>query len=107
MRTMPLCGLFLSLFASLFLSLFQDGIASADDWSQFRGGTAQGLAPAARVPAAWSQADHLAWRTAIPGAGWSQPIVSGGRIFLTTAVGPKADKPSGMMVLGELVSVEP
>ena len=88
MRPMLLCGMVLSLFVS--------GIASADEWPQFRGGMAQGLAPNAKVPAQWSNTDHLAWRTAIPGAGWSQPIVSGGRIFLTTAVGPKADKPSGM-----------
>ena len=72
------------------------GVTVADDWHQFRGGTGQSMAPGATLPAEWSSADHLAWRTAIPGAGWSQPIVSGGRIFLTTAVGPAADKPSGM-----------
>jgi len=71
-------------------------IAAGDDWSQFRGGTAQSLAAHATVPTQWSNTDHLAWRTPIPGAGWSQPIVSGGRIFVTTAVGPKADSPSGM-----------
>ena len=81
---------------AMVLSLFGVGTASADEWPQFRGGTAQSVAPLATVPAAWSNTDHLAWRTAIPGAGWSQPIVSGGRIYLTTAVGPKADKPSGM-----------
>ncbi|MFM8805520.1 MAG: PQQ-binding-like beta-propeller repeat protein, partial [Planctomycetia bacterium] len=73
------------------LSLLFPVVAVADDWPQFRGGTAQGVAAAARVPAQWSNADHLAWRTAIPGAGWSQPIVAGGRIFVTTAVDPKAD----------------
>jgi outer membrane protein assembly factor BamB len=81
---------------ALALSPLAGGTATADDWAQFRGGTAQSVAAKATVPAAWSNTDHLAWRTAIPGAGWSQPIVSGGRIFLTTAVGTKADKPSGM-----------
>lgn len=70
--------------------------AGAADWPQFRGGMAGSLAPQATVPTQWSNTDHLAWRTAIPGAGWSQPIVAGGRIYLTTAVGPKADNPSGM-----------
>jgi len=78
------------------LSMIVVSSAAADDWPQFRGGTAQSAAPLAKVPTAWSNTDHLSWRTAIPGAGWSQPIVSGGRIFLTTAVGPKANKPSGM-----------
>jgi outer membrane protein assembly factor BamB len=78
------------------LSLLFAGAAVADDWPQFRGGQAQGVAAAAGVPAQWSNADHLAWRTAIPGAGWSQPIVAAGRIFVTTAVDPKADRPSGM-----------
>jgi outer membrane protein assembly factor BamB len=88
MRSMLLCG--------ILLGLIGGGIAAADEWPQFRGGAAQSLAPRAKVPMQWSTTDHLAWRTAIPGAGWSQPIFSGGRIFLTTAVGPKAEKPSGM-----------
>lgn len=70
--------------------------AVAEDWPQFRGGTAQSLVSVARVPASWSGTDHVAWRTPIPGSGWSQPVVSGGRIFVTTAVGPAADKPTGM-----------
>lgn len=72
------------------------GTAAAEDWPQFRGGTALGRADFAKVPTEWSGASRLAWRTAIPGAGWSQPVVAGGKIFLTTAVGPGADKPSGM-----------
>ena len=84
------------LLLALIFCLIGVGGTVADDWPQFRGGTARSMAPAAKVPAAWSNADHVAWRTPIPGAGWSQPIVSGGRIFLTTAVGPAADKPSGM-----------
>jgi outer membrane protein assembly factor BamB len=78
------------------LSLIVSRDTAAHEWPQFRGGTAQSLAADVRVPAQWSNTEHLAWRTPIPGAGWSQPIVSGGRIFLTTAVGPKADNPSGM-----------
>jgi outer membrane protein assembly factor BamB len=72
------------------------GPAHAADWPQFRGGPALGLAPDAKAPTRWSNSEHVAWRTPLPGAGWSQPIVAGGRIFVTTAVGPAADKPSGM-----------
>lgn len=75
--------------------------AGADDWPQFRGGAALGHAPAARLPVAWSNEQHLAWRTAIPGSGWSQPVVAGGRIYVTTAVSGGNDRPknstSGVM----------
>ena len=75
--------------------------AGAADWPQFRGGAALGHAPAARLPVAWSNERHLAWRTAIPGSGWSQPVVAGGRIYVTTAVSGGNDRPknstSGVM----------
>ncbi len=64
----------------------------ADDWPQFRGGQALGHA-AARPPLAWGNDKHLAWRTALPGSGWSQPVVAGGRIYVTTAVSAGNDRP--------------
>ena len=69
----------------------------AEEWSQFRGGAALGHAPTARPPASWSNERHLAWRTPIPGAGWSQPIVAGGRIYVTSAVSGGNDRPKAMM----------
>jgi outer membrane protein assembly factor BamB len=86
----------LRLLLGAMLSLIVSGVAGAGEWPQFRGGTALSQAPQATVPVEWSNTNHLAWRTPIPGAGWSQPIVAGGRIYLTTAVGPGADDPSGM-----------
>ena len=75
--------------------------ASAADWPQFRGGPALGHAPAARIPLTWSNDSNLAWRTPIPGSGWSQPVVAGGRIYVTTAVSGGNDRPkntsSGVM----------
>lgn len=68
----------------------------AADWEQFRGGTACGHVASARLPLTWSNSQHLAWRTPLPGAGWSQPIVVGGRIFVTTAVTGGNDRPKGM-----------
>ena len=69
--------------------------ASAAEWTQFRG-PALGHADDVAVPLAWDERTNIAWRTALPGAGWSQPIESGGRIYLTTAVGRAADSVSGM-----------
>jgi outer membrane protein assembly factor BamB len=70
--------------------------AAAEDWPQFRGGPALSHA-AARVPTEWSNESNLAWRTQVPGSGWSQPIVAVGRIYVTTAVSGGNDRPKATM----------
>ena len=37
------------------------------------------------LPLHWSASDHVAWKTPIPGEGWSSPIIWKDRVFLTTA----------------------
>jgi hypothetical protein len=69
-----------------FFLLLTDGRIRADDWPQFRGPTGQGIAPQGRYPVEWSASKNVVWRKPIPGKGWSSPIVSGGFIYLTTAV---------------------
>jgi outer membrane protein assembly factor BamB len=59
--------------------------ASAQDWPRFRGPSGQGNYSGAPLPTQWSTAQRVAWKTPIPGLGWSSPIVAGNRIFLTTA----------------------
>ena len=73
------------------------GTIARADWPQFRGGPALGHAVKSTVPLQWNSDTRVAWRTPLPGAGWSQPIVSGDRIFVTTAVAPSGGRPSGMM----------
>ncbi len=60
------------------------GIA-ASDWSQFRGPLGNGASRDARLPDEWSETTNLAWKIEIPGAGWSQPIIANGTVFLTAA----------------------
>lgn len=55
-------------------------------WPQFRGPGAAGVSNAAGLPDRWSTTENIAWRTELPGRGWSSPIVWGDRIFLTTAI---------------------
>jgi outer membrane protein assembly factor BamB len=59
----------------------------AGDWPEFRGPTGQGHAASARLPLEWSQTRHVAWKQAVPGRGWSSPVLKDNRLFLTTAVG--------------------
>ncbi len=56
----------------------------AEDWPCFRGPTRQGVSAETGLPTAWSATENVAWKTAIPGAGWSSPIVFGDRVFVTT-----------------------
>ncbi len=58
----------------------------ADDWPQFRGPGASGVSTSAELPDTWSETEHVAWRTEIPGRGWSSPIVWGERVFITTSI---------------------
>ena len=70
--------------AALFSS---SGLAlPAENWTEFRGSTGQGISPATQLPTEWSANKNIAWKQAIPGEGWSSPVVVAGRVFLTTSV---------------------
>ena len=45
------------------------------------------------VPVKWSATEYIAWKVAVPGRGWSSPVLSNGKLYLTTAVG-ESDKVS-------------
>jgi len=59
---------------------------SPQHWPQFRGPEGRGIASGANLPDRWSASENVAWKTDVPGRGWSSPIVWGNRIFLTMAV---------------------
>lgn len=62
------------------------GHTQADDWTEFRGPTGQGISSHTGLPLHWSKNPQAAWKRDLPGTGWSSPVVSDGRIYLTTAV---------------------
>ena len=55
------------------------------DWPQFRGPTGQGVSEEKGLPLTWSETKNVRWKVAIPGRGWSSPVIQGERIWLTTA----------------------
>ncbi len=58
-----------------------------DHWPQFRGPDSTGVAAEdANLPETWSPTQNVAWKTPIPGMGWSSPIVWGDQVFLTTVI---------------------
>lgn len=70
-------------------------LAAQVSWPQFRGPGARGVvADSPRLPERWSETENIAWKTAIPGTGWSSPIVAGNRIVVTSVVSAGAtEKP--------------
>ncbi len=60
--------------------------AGAENWTEFRGPTGQGLSKGQRLPSKWSSTNGVVWKQPLPGAGWSSPVAQGGRLYLTTAV---------------------
>jgi outer membrane protein assembly factor BamB len=60
----------------------------AQNWPGFRGPQASGVSDARPLPTNWDveKGINLRWKTPIPGLAHSSPIVSGNRIFLTTAI---------------------
>jgi len=60
-------------------------LAEAEHWPGFRGPSRQGVSSETNLPLHWGPDKNVLWKTAIPGNGWSSPIVWQDRIFLTTA----------------------
>ncbi|MFO0808553.1 MAG: PQQ-binding-like beta-propeller repeat protein [Gemmataceae bacterium] len=58
----------------------------ADDWPQFRGPTGDGHYRGPALPLRWGPDTNVVWKKAVPGLGWSSPVVWKGRVYLTTAV---------------------
>ena len=59
--------------------------ARTENWPGFRGPTRQGASAETGLPVKWDATENLAWKTPIPGEGWSSPIVWDDRVFLTAA----------------------
>ena len=68
------------------LWLATSALADAEDWPRFRGPNGQGVSGEVNLPVHWSATESVTWKTAIPGKGWSSPIVYGEYVFLTTAM---------------------
>lgn len=71
---------------SLSIALLLSITAQADDWPEFRGPTGQGRLLKGSLPTEWGPDKNVVWKQAIPGHGWSSPVIVNGRIYLTSAV---------------------
>ena len=62
------------------ISVNAQGIA----WPQFRGPESNPVGTHPRLVDRWSKTENVEWSQEIPGRGWSSPIVTGDRVYITT-----------------------
>lgn len=73
------------LFASCAVFLASLSVHAQDmAWPQFRGPDSNPVGKHARLADRWSKTENVEWSYDIPGRGWSSPIVTGGRVYVTT-----------------------
>lgn len=68
------------------------GFATCADWNQFRGPLANASAPGVLIPGKWGPDRNIRWSIPLAGVGFSSPVVSGGKIFLTTCLEPTGER---------------
>lgn len=77
---------------------------ASDSWPCFRGPGCRGIAADdPRLPTQWSERKNVRWAADLDGRGWSSPIVTGGRVYVTTAVAatPLEDARRGLFFGGD------
>jgi outer membrane protein assembly factor BamB len=67
-------------------------LQAGDKFPEWRGVNGQGHADATNLPISWSDTKNVAWKTDIPGRGWSTPVIENGQVWVTTAVDIPATK---------------
>jgi outer membrane protein assembly factor BamB len=71
----------------------------AGDWPQWRGPGGLGVSSEPNLPEVWDcNSPNIKWKVSIPGDGVSSPVVSNGRVVLTTAF-----ESPGLLVAQEIV----
>src|SRR5512140_184994 len=65
------------------------------EWPQVRGPGSAGVSDELGLPDTWSATQNVAWKTKIPGRGWSSPIVWGDRVFVTSAIQEEGEPEPG------------
>jgi outer membrane protein assembly factor BamB len=84
-----------ALLCLLSIALAAQSPPAAPSWPHWRGPSHDGVAKA-NVPLTWSDSSNLRWKVEIPGRGHSTPVLSGDRLFVTTAIptGRKSENPA-------------
>ena len=75
------------------IGTFLVSTARGQDWPQFRGPDSNPTAENPNLPVEWGADKNIEWSAVLPGRAWSSPVVTNGRVFLTTVVTDGKSKP--------------
>ena len=75
------------------LVVAKPAVAAEANWPQFRGPQSLGTAEGMNLPERWNTNHNVAWQTAVPGRGWSSPIVWSDKIFVTSVFNDGQSEP--------------
>lgn len=77
----------------VFVVLAGFDLATASDWTRFRGPNGSGVSEdTTPSPVNWSPTKNLKWKTVLPGPGSSCPIIVGDKVFVTCWSGYGTDR---------------
>lgn len=100
-------------FASLLLVALTGSASTADcefveDWPQFRGWRASGIANGQAPPVEWDidTRRNVRWKRPIPGLGHASPIILRGCVFIVTARSSNQEPRLRVGLYGDVASVE-
>ena len=85
---MPRTGIltFGALFITLCVQAADPAPERLDNWPQWRGPNADGVAPKGDPPARWDESTNIKWKIELPGSGSATPIVWRNRMYVLTAI---------------------
>ena len=92
MKTILKCSLTTSFFLIIASMTIQ-----AQNWPNWRGPEADGIAGQGNYPVTFSATDNIAWKTELPGKGGSTPVVWKDRIILTSEIGEGIEGEDGVL----------
>lgn len=90
----------------LVLLVLASPLRAQDHWPQFRG-PHSAVARDFSLPVNWDAKTNIAWQSAIPGRGWSSPVVWGDRVFVTAVLNDKTPEPRKGLYIQDLIGKIP
>ena len=93
---------------SLVFVIVLAALAQAQNWPQFRGPQAAGVAEGSPAAVKWDapKAVNMRWKTQVPGLAHSSPVVWGNKVFITTAVTSAAKDETRYGLYGDVAPVK-
>ncbi len=64
----------------------------AGDWPQFRGPNGSSVSDEKDLPTQWSATENVRWKAELPGRGLSNPVIAGGKVFVTASSGYRQNR---------------